>query len=131
MRLVFDSNVYLAATKKGGFMYGQLCKAGPDGSYEIYISPAIILEVQEKLVTTFGKSPEMATAFIQLIRQYTIEIYPARHVTGILADADDHIILECALEARADAIVTADRGLLQLKEFKGIKIFHPTMLKYY
>lgn len=131
MRLVFDTNVYLAATKTGGYMQEQLCKAEPSGAYEIFISPAIILEIQQKLVTTFRKDNAEATAFIRLVLQYVTEVYPARHITGVLRDTDDHIILECALEAKAEAIVTADRELLPLKNYEGIAIIHPTMLQYY
>jgi predicted nucleic acid-binding protein len=38
--------------------------------------------------------------------------------------------LECALEAKADLIITADKDLLVLKEFNGIKIIHTSSLKY-
>ena len=37
-------------------------------------------------------------------------------------DPDDNRILECALEGRPDAIVTGDRHLLDMKEFRGIPI---------
>jgi predicted nucleic acid-binding protein len=61
--------------------------------------------------------------------RYATLVQPGRRVTGVLQDTDDHIILECALEAKADAIVTADRGLLRLNDFEGIAIFHPTLLQ--
>ncbi len=38
------------------------------------------------------------------------------------ADPDDNRILECAVKANADFIVSGDRRLLDMKQFKGIKI---------
>jgi len=43
----------------------------------------------------------------------------------IKEDPDDNIVLECAVDAKADYIVSGDRHLLNLKEFKGIKIVSP------
>jgi predicted nucleic acid-binding protein len=40
----------------------------------------------------------------------------------ILHDETDNRILECALEANADFIVSGDRHLLSLKHFQNIKI---------
>ena len=37
-------------------------------------------------------------------------------------DEPDNRILECALAARAEAIVTGDRALLALREFGGVRI---------
>jgi predicted nucleic acid-binding protein len=65
-----------------------------------------------------------------MIMNYATLVQPKQKIHGILKDTDDHIILECALEAGADMIVSADRELLRLKDFQGIKIIHPTMLQY-
>jgi uncharacterized protein len=40
----------------------------------------------------------------------------------ISRDADDDVVLACALAARADFIVTGDDDLLVLKSFNGIPI---------
>jgi len=38
---------------------------------------------------------------------------------------DINKILECALEAQASFIVSGDKHLLEIKEYKGIKIISP------
>ena len=43
-------------------------------------------------------------------------------VRAVMADSDDDRILECAVEGKADLIVSNDRHLLQLKEYAGIPI---------
>jgi predicted nucleic acid-binding protein len=37
-------------------------------------------------------------------------------------DEPDNRILECALAGRADAIVTGDRALLALGEYRGVRV---------
>jgi len=45
-------------------------------------------------------------------------------------DPDDNKILECALETKANLIITADQDLLSLKEFGGTKIMQTSSVKY-
>ncbi|MEW6377919.1 MAG: putative toxin-antitoxin system toxin component, PIN family [Thermodesulfobacteriota bacterium] len=40
----------------------------------------------------------------------------------LLADEPDNRILECAVAAKADFVVTGDKHLLSLKHFQNIKI---------
>jgi predicted nucleic acid-binding protein len=37
-------------------------------------------------------------------------------------DEPDNRILECAIAGRVDAIVTGDRALLKLREYRGVRI---------
>jgi uncharacterized protein len=64
------------------------------------------------------------------IKQLATQASPKRKLDVVKEDPDDNIILECALEAHADIIVSADRDLLRLKQFEGIQIHHPSNLKY-
>lgn len=130
IRTVFDTNVYLAATKRGSYARTQLLRARPNGPYQLFISPDIILEIRRKLEQKFGFAPADSAAFIEMVMVYAKLVQPRQKLEGVLKDTDDHIILECALEARASMIITADRGLLRLKEYQGIAIVHPTMLQY-
>jgi uncharacterized protein len=40
----------------------------------------------------------------------------------IVDDEPDNRILECAIAGRAESIVTGDRALLALHEFRGVRI---------
>jgi len=46
-------------------------------------------------------------------------------VNVIREDEPDNRILECALAAKADVIVTGDQHLLKLKRFPGILVASP------
>jgi predicted nucleic acid-binding protein len=41
-------------------------------------------------------------------------------------DPDDNRILECAITAASEYVVTEDKDLLRLKEFEGIRIQRPS-----
>lgn len=130
IKTVFDTNIYLAASKQSSYARIQLQRARPNGPYRLYISPEIILEIRRKLETKFGYTSEESATFIEMVLLYAKLVQPKQRITGVLKDTDDHIILECALEANAKMIVSADKGLLRLKEFRGITIIHPTMMQY-
>ena len=48
-------------------------------------------------------------------------VEPAESLT-VLADEPDNRIVECALAANAQLIVTGDRAMLALGEYQGIRI---------
>ena len=53
-------------------------------------------------------------------------MHPKRKVTIIKYKDDDNRILECALEGKAQYIISGDRKhLLPLKEYQGTKILSP------
>lgn len=67
---------------------------------------------------------------LEAITEIITVVNPGLKLDEIPANPDDNRILECAVEARADIIVSADKDLLRLKTFKDIQIFHPSNLKY-
>jgi predicted nucleic acid-binding protein len=53
-------------------------------------------------------------------------IFPTERVTGATPDPGDEMVLECALAAEADYIVSGDKKhLLALQQFQGISIVSP------
>jgi len=58
----------------------------------------------------------------EIIALFAHFISPKEKVSFIKEDEKDNIILECAVSANADYIVSGDYHILNLKEYKGIKI---------
>lgn len=46
---------------------------------------------------------------------------PTQKVT-VLKDDPDNRILECAIYGKADVLVTGDKEMLKLREYKGVKM---------
>ncbi len=52
-------------------------------------------------------------------------VVPRSKVKAVIGDPDDNRILECALAARADCVVSGDRHLLRLGSYMSIAIMSP------
>ncbi len=130
LRLVFDTGLYIAAALEDGYARKYLVGRGSKVlTYSLFTSEAILLEVQSKLEGKFAFDRTRVVETMQQIRDVTAVVYPQQRVK-VVRDPDDDKILECALEAEANIVVSFDKDLLSLKEFEGIKVVHPSMLKY-
>lgn len=131
LKLVPDTSFYLAAALKDGYARSYLLGSGSKFlQYKLYISPAIIQEVQGKLENKFGLERALVADTIQLIGKVTTLVYPRQKVT-VVRDPSDNMIIECALEAKAEIIVSLDKDLLDLKKYQSIQMVHPRMLKHW
>lgn len=131
IKIVPDTGFYIAALLKKGYARSYLVGNGTKFlSYELFSSEAILLELQEKLEENkFGYSREQVVNLISDIRSVIKIVHPRKKVT-VVRDPDDNKIIECALEARAEIVLSFDKDLLDLKEYLGIKIIHPSRLQY-
>ena len=131
LKIVPDTGFYIAAALKDGYARTYLVGKGSKYlSYQLFSSESILLEVQEKFENKFGFDRPTIVAALSDIRKVVKIVYPTK-VVNIVRDSDDNKILECALEARADVVLSFDKDLLDLKEYSGIKIVHPSSLKYW
>jgi len=123
-KVVLDTNVYISALAFGGKPLDILIWAEV-GLFELFVSSAILFELREKLVQKFGWSEKRTRLAIERIFNIAKVVVPQMKIRECL-DPDDDKILECAVEAGADYIVTGDkRHLLKFKEFRGIRIISP------
>jgi len=130
LNIVPDTGFYIAAALKNGYARSYLVGRGSKFlSYELFSSEAILLEFQEKLEDKFGFERSQVVNVMQQTRKVLTIVYPSQKLSVVRDPTDDKII-ECAVEAKAELIVAFDKDLLSLKEYNGIKIIHPTMLKY-
>jgi len=70
----------------------------------------------------FSFTEEQKRRFKNLILEIAILVKSEEKIEVIKDDPDDNIILESALAGKVNYIITGDSHLLNLKEFKGIKI---------
>jgi putative PIN family toxin of toxin-antitoxin system len=73
----------------------------------------------------FALSPEQALTVIEELHSLCRMVSPTNNVRAVAADPDDDIVLECAAAAAADAIITGDKHLLALRQWRGISILSP------
>lgn len=130
LKLVLDTNIYVAvALEPEGFCSSLLNEIiNRPNDYKIFISPDIAKELRDKLESK-NQTGLLEAAFIDnfltAVFQSAKIIGSAEKIKAIKEDPDDDKILECAVSAEADIIVTMDWHLLKLKSFRNIGIVHP------
>jgi putative PIN family toxin of toxin-antitoxin system len=119
MKVVFDTNIFISAFLVPGGQGERALLARKH--FVLYTSVAILTETAQKLRDKFDQSEEDIRQALKLISHIGQVLQPTTRL-NVLKDAPDNRILKCALEARADLVVTGDRHLLRLKEFQTTSI---------
>ncbi len=86
---------------------------------------AEVKEVLERPKITKKTSLIEREFILKVIEEFSEKINPGLTFDEVKEDPDDNKILECAVAAAADFIISGDGHLLNLKEFRGIKIISP------
>ena len=125
IRVVVDTNIYVSAILFGGNSEAVLALTRA-GVVELFISPAIQKELKCVLRLTFGWTVLQVREALAEVNAVASLVKSSVRLSGILAYDQDHRILECALAAQAQFLVTGDKKHLQpLKTFRGIRIVSP------
>ena len=125
-RIVLDTNVLISAILFGGPPREAL-KLVISGTVDCSLSLAILDELRDVLQRPkFKFSPEQSFNVVEELHAACEIINPMVKINVITEDPDDNKILECAVAAKPTFIVSGDRHLLDLVEFRGIKILTPT-----
>jgi uncharacterized protein len=120
--VVFDTNIFFSAIGWKGRPFACLERARL-GAADGVTSQAILDELVEKLREKLAFSEEQIADTLADLLGYMRVITITEQLAVIAADPDDDRVLECAVAAQADYIVTGDRKhLLPLGTFRGIAI---------
>ena len=129
MKVTLDTNVLVSATFWDGDAYDIVCLV-EQKIVSCYLSESIIQEYSrvihsdEIIEKIDRKHLSVKSALIKIIGMCVI-VEPRRSIDAVPDDADDNKILECAVEANVDYVISYDNHLLKIKEFEGIKIICP------
>src|SRR4051794_38530475 len=110
LRVVLDSNVYISGLVFGGGPAIILTSA-VGGSFQLYVSAVLCDEVEATLRDKFDWSDEEIRAGSGPLWESARHVEPTQRLNIVAADPDDDRILECAVAADADFLVTQDRGV--------------------
>jgi putative PIN family toxin of toxin-antitoxin system len=121
MKVVFDTNVFVSAFIVPGSKGEEALLLAYRRKVDLYTSVPILTETTRILRTKFDQPERDVLAALKQISRAATIVRPARTVR-VLEDVPDNRILECALSAQADLVVTGDHHLLALKEFEGIPL---------
>ena len=127
IKLVLDTNVFIS-----GFLWegneAELIRRIERKEAVNFINPEIISEIEkvisrDKFKELLVKAGLTVDEIIQkIIFLSHIVVGPKMKENVVKSDPTDDKFIECAINSNADYIISGDRDLLDLKEYKGIKI---------
>ncbi len=131
MIIVLDTNVMISALLSTEGSPAQIIDLWEAGEFDIATSAPLLDEVKrvlgyEKIKKSLKCTPEEINRLIGGWRTAAIYVEPEEELEVIEDDPDDNRVLECAVAADADYIVSGDHHLLDLGEYRGIEIL-PTV----
>ncbi len=121
LRIVADTNVYISALNFAGTA-DEVLALGRARIIEIFISRAILEEIEGVLLRKFRWTAPRTREAIRAIRNFAVIVDPVEVIDILTEDEPDNRILECASAAGAALIVTGDQHLLRLGSFRDIRI---------
>ena len=127
MKVVLDTNVWVSALAFPGGTCDQLLQYFiRHPAIEIIASPFILHEFERVLLEKIGLSSHETGLALWTLRTVTTSVEPKERI-GVVKEKDsDNRILECAVAAEADLLVTGDtKHLLPIKIFREIPIRSP------
>jgi len=129
MRIVVDSNVLVSASFWNGDSEIIIALA-ESKKLELFLSKEIIDEFKRVLGyedikrKIKDKGLEMKRT-VEKIEAISTIINPKIEIKAVIDDPSDDKFIECAVEARADYLISKDKHLLKMKSFRDIDIITP------
>ena len=125
--VTLDTNIYVSALVFGG-AGARLLGMARAGMIRIDVSDAILDELVTVLRDDFAwEGYRLHFVRNELARLGNLVI-PEKTIDAIKEDPADNRILECALEAGSEFIVTSDKDLLRLGQYGSIRIVKVSQL---
>lgn len=128
MRFVVDTNVFVSALISPRGTPAQIL--AHEFPFELITSEEILGELNrvlhyDRIQKRYNLNEEIISGYLSTIRKDSQVVEITSQVTVIEKDPSDNKFLACALEAKADYIVSGDPHLTELETFEGIPVVIP------
>ena len=124
MKVVFDTNVLVSALVFPGGRAEEALRCIIEERDILVLSKPILGELLGVLARKFSRDAEELAHAAVFLTSLAEMATPTRRIRALEDEADNRI-LECAAARGADAIVTGDRAVLQLGQFRSIRLLAP------
>jgi len=131
LRAVIDTNLFISGLFAKDSLSAQLQDLWIKQDFELITSVEIIKEISRvlnypRIQKRFKPTEDNIRRFFRLIFRKAIISEDIYHTDKIADDPTDNKFLACALEKKADYIVSRDPHLRNLKHYHGIQIIDAT-----
>jgi putative PIN family toxin of toxin-antitoxin system len=121
VRVVFDTNILVSALVFPGGRGEAALRRVIEEHDELVLSKPILDELLGILARKFSRDAEELSRVAVFMSTLATFVNPRRRL-HVVSDEPDNRVLECALTARAAAIVTGDHALLAVRNFRGVRL---------
>jgi len=121
VKVVFDTNILVSALVFPGGKGEAALRRIVEEQDELVISKPILDELLSILGRKFAREAEELAHAAVFLSELGILVKP-RQKLRVVKDDPDNRILECAIAGHADAIITGDKALLGLHDYRGVRI---------
>ena len=123
MKVLLDANVVVAAFAARGLCESlfELCL----DSHELVLSEHLLGEIRRNMIKKVKLPPSGADDVVAFLRENSSIVKPVSLPKNVCRDADDVKVLGAAIAGDVGCIVTGDKDLLVLDQFRSIPIMTP------
>jgi putative PIN family toxin of toxin-antitoxin system len=116
-----DSNIYISGLVFAGPPL-QFLDAALAGRCQLSLSAPLLDEIYRVLRDKFLWPQARLDALPSRLEKFTQRVHPTVTLDAVQSDPDDNRVLECAIAASSQFIVSGDKHLLDLGQFRNIQI---------
>jgi len=123
MRVLLDTNVIVSAVTTRGLCADAFRTVLAD--HELVACPKVLQEIKRILRHKFSVPDSLITEYLELIREEAIMAGSKDLPDVQIKDTDDIQIIGAAISGKADALVTGDREVQDIKRIQKLRIVSP------
>jgi uncharacterized protein len=124
LKATADTNILVSALVYKRGKPDQFLRMALTGQISLTVSGAILDEMADVLARKFHASTDEIAAATEIVKAAARTVTPAVQLNVVKDDPDDNKIVECAVTAGSDYIVTGDKDLLRLGQYDAIRILN-------
>lgn len=132
MKAVIDTNVLVSRAISDRGAPARIFRLLENGAFELLVTEEILAEYRralgyEHVQKAHRYTTEKIESTVLSIRRIATVSTPDALLNAVPADPDDDKFIECAFSGGADYIVSGDKHLLALGQYKGVQIVSPAV----
>src|SRR6266545_5979254 len=131
MRVVLDTNTIISRYLSPSGTPARIFQYWEQGAFTLVVSEPILVEIERvffypRINKRLRLSDKAIAGIVAGFATFGELVTPQQRLRVVEADPDDDMFIECAVEGKADYLVSGNtKHLTNLKEYQGIQILTP------
>jgi putative PIN family toxin of toxin-antitoxin system len=131
IRAVLDTNILISAFLVKHGKPAQIIQYGRARKFQLIVAEVILAELREVLdyqhiQKRFHPVPAEIEEFVERLSSVSTIVTITEIESVVTSDPDDDLIVACAVEGQADYLVSGNKHLLDLQEYRQIQFVTPS-----